>query len=156
MRVLKLLLKGAAAGLFGAFAMQQMRSRWNAISAPPDAVFGLDDEADINSVRLLSAIISDRVLTKSEALDIALLLHYGYGAAAGAGYAVLAGRLPATRAGSGAVFGTALWVVGDELPISLSRISDPRSKHAVSHLSAFVAHIVFGVATEAALRGLRR
>ena len=134
--------------------MQQFRSRWNRryAATPNDGVFGLDEEADLKSANYLTNLILGRTLPKQDAEQLALLLHYVYGALAGAGYAAYAANSPLRRAGYGTLFGTALWILGDELPISISGLSDPFARSTRSHASAFAAHLLFGASTEGARR----
>ena len=141
---------GAVAGLVGAYAMQQFRTAWNRkfVASPRDAVYGLDEEADLKSAHLLTKFFVSRTLPKQDALRLALLLHYGYGAIAGAGYAISAARWPPMKTGCGSLFGTGLWLLGDELPISLSGLSNPFARSVRSHVSAFAAHLLFGATTE--------
>jgi uncharacterized membrane protein YagU involved in acid resistance len=141
---------GAVAGLVGAYAMQQFRTAWNRNYAanPCDAVYGLDEEADLKSANLLTKFFAHRTLPKQDALRLALLLHYGYGAIAGAGYAISAATWPPMKAGCGSLFGTGVWLLGDELPISLSGLSDPFARSVRSHVSALAAHLLFGATTE--------
>ena len=147
---------GAVAGLVGAYAMQQFRTAWNRDHAASarDAIYGLDEEADLNSANVLTSFFIGRTLPKKDALRLALLLHYGYGAFAGAGYAVSAARWSPIKAGYGTLFGTGVWFFGDELPISLSGISNPSARGIRSHASAFAAHLLFGAATELTRRAL--
>lgn len=151
----KRILGGAAAGLAGALAMHVLAKVWERASAgrPEHGMFGLDREANVNSIRLVSpGIAADR------AERLGYVFHYGYGAAAGAGYAWAAERFPWIRAGFGTAFGAALWAVGDEVPIAALGISDPFEKSAASHLGALGAHLVFGwvVAASAPLFTLTR
>jgi uncharacterized membrane protein YagU involved in acid resistance len=83
---------------------------------------------------------------------VALVLHYGYGALAGAAYGVYSAKWPPMKTGSGTLFGTAVWLFGDELPISVSGLSKPFARSARSHGSALAAHLLFGVTTELARR----
>lgn len=147
---------GAIAGLVGAYVMQQFRTVWNRdyAASPCDAVYGLDEEADLKSANLLTKFFARRTLPKPDALRLALLLHYGYGAIAGAGYAVSAAKWPPVKAGYGTLFGAGVWLLGDELPISLSGLSNPFARSVRSHASAFGAHLLFGAATELTRRVL--
>lgn len=153
----KSLFMGAAAGLVGACAMQCFRSVWNQhyVSTPRHGVFGLDKEADLRSVERLTKVFADRVLSEGRSEQVALILHYAYGTAAGAAYSAIAETLPATRFGFGALFGTAVWIFGDEIPITLMNISNPFNRSGRSHGSAFVAHLLFGTVTELTLSAQR-
>jgi uncharacterized membrane protein YagU involved in acid resistance len=141
---------GALAGIAAAFAMRQFVSWWHSATDQrvKDGAFGLDPEADINAAQRLWQALFQVSLNEPEALKIALAMHYGYSAAAGAGYAVLADKNPHVRSGYGTVYGTVLWLIGDELAITLMRLSDPRSKTAASHMAAFTAHLLFGIVIE--------
>jgi hypothetical protein len=147
---------GAVAGLVGAYAMQQFRTAWNRdyAASARDAVYGLDEEADLNSANVLTSFFIGRTLPKKDALRLALLLHYGYGAFAGAGYAVSAAKWLRIKTGYGTLFATGVWLLGDELPISLSGLSNPFARSIRSHASAFAAHLLFGSATELTRRVL--
>lgn len=147
---------GAVAGLVGAYAMQQFRTAWNMhyAASPRDGVYGLDEEADLKSANVLTNFFIRRTLPEKDALRLALLLHYGYGAFAGAGYAISAPKWPPLKAGYGTLFGTGVWLLGDELPISLSGLSNPFARSIRSHASAFAAHLLFGAAAELTRRVL--
>ena len=130
--------------------MQQFRSAWNGCHAatPQDGVFGLDKEADLKSTNIVTSFALHRTLPESKAEQVALVLHYTYGALAGAAYAVAVEKLPLARAGYGALFGATVWMFGDELPITLAGISNPFARTARSHGSAFLAHLLFGAVAE--------
>lgn len=147
------LFMGVAAGLAGACAMQCFRSAWNRHygSTTRHGVFGLDKEADIRSVESLAKPFMGRVLSEGRSEQIALILHYTYGIAAGVVYSAIAERFPAARRGWGTLFGTAVWIFGDELPIALLKISDPFERSARSHGSALAAHLIFGTVAELSL-----
>lgn len=148
----KTALVGGIAGLAGAQVMQWFRTAWNDRHAIESGVFGLDREADVRSIQMLASKLFGRSVNSDAAECIALGFHYGYGAAAGAAYAVAAERWPAMRAGLGTAFGVFVWIFGDEVPIWLTGVSDPRLKTAESHGSALIAHLLFGAVTDAAMR----
>lgn len=85
-------------------------------------------------------------------------VHYGYGAAWGAAFALAARALPgrALPVASGVVFGAALWLLSDELLVPLLGFSRGPSRYPPSsHLKGLAAHLVYGVATDAAWRAAR-
>lgn len=141
---------GAGAGIIAAFAMQQFVSLWHRTRGQraEEGAFGLDREADINASQKLWRFLFQQDLKEAEALMLARVMHYGYSAAASAGYTVLANRKRRVRTGFGMAYGAALWLVGDEMGITLMGLSDPRSKTKASHLVALAAHLVFGTVTE--------
>lgn len=146
----KTLFIGAIAGLSGACAMQVFRSAWNRYyaDAPEHGVFGLDEEADLKSIDFLTVLAVNRVLPEQRSKQVALGLHYLYGLLAAIGYTAAVERFPLARYGRGTLFGSALWIFGDELPVTLTRLSDPFTRSIRSHASALVAHLLFGAVTE--------
>ncbi len=84
-------------------------------------------------------------------------VHYGYGAAWGAAFA-LAARVLSRRppVATGLAFGALLWVVSDEVLVPLLGFSrGPARYPASSHLKGLAAHLVYGVATDAGWRAAR-
>jgi hypothetical protein len=147
------LIVGAVAGLAGAAAMHGFRALWNSVvgESTRNGIFGLDREADINSVRMLRGALRDPAISDAKAESVALRLHYAYGCSAGVFYALCGKRVALLRMGSGTAFGGVLWLVGDELPISIFGVSNPRTKSLASHGSALAVHLQFGAAVESAV-----
>ena len=154
--ITKRFITGAMAGLAGALGMQWFRSAWNANHGPESGVFGLDREADVNSIRVLSQMLGRGAMDDEMAERIALAAHYVYGAAAGVAYAFALKREPRVSTGFGTALGMFVWLFGDEIPIAASGVSNPRTKTGASHLAALVAHALFGATTEATRRLLER
>ncbi|MGA8030586.1 MAG: hypothetical protein WB992_25865 [Bryobacteraceae bacterium] len=80
-------------------------------------------------------------------------LHYGYGAMIGILYTDFSCRMPQTRARFGMLFGALLWLIADEIPVSLSGVSNPLQQNAASHAGALAAHLLFGTTVERIMRG---
>lgn len=149
---------GALGGLAGAWAMQHFRILWERRpdASPESGIFGFDEEADIKSVDQVCSLLSLPAVSEPEALRAAMLLHYGYGAFAGAAYGAMRRKLLETEAGSGLTFGLALWLFGDELAITAAGLSDPATRKASAHVSALFAHLLFGGLTAASQRLLSK
>jgi hypothetical protein len=86
-------------------------------------------------------------------------VHYAYGVAWGAAFA-LAARALARRwrppLATGLLFGAALWVLSDEVLVPLFGFSQlPGRYPASSHVKGLAAHLVYGVATEVGWRAGR-
>lgn len=80
-------------------------------------------------------------------------VHYGFGAAMGALYGLLAEVAPSTRAGFGLAYATALWLAADEIMVPALKLSKPPDEYPLTkHLEGLGAHLVYGATTE----GLRR
>jgi uncharacterized membrane protein YagU involved in acid resistance len=86
-------------------------------------------------------------------------VHYGYGAMWGAAFAVAARALPGRAAlpvASGVAFGVVVWLLSDEVLVPLFGFSRlPARYPATSHLKGLAAHLVYGLATDAAWRAAR-
>lgn len=138
---------GTLAGIAGAAAMHAFRLLWESAAhdQPRHGIFGFDREADVNSARLMSSVVLRRTITDVEAEKLGLALHYGYGAAMGVFYEALNVRAPAA-------FGSVLWFVGDEIPISMLGLTDPSRRSVASHLAALGAHLLFGCVVDAVIR----
>ena len=130
--------------------MHTFRLLWEfaANKRPGHAILGFDREADVNSARLLAWVFLRRTVSEAGARRTGLALHYAYGAMIGAFYAALSSRVPQIRSGQGVAFGALLWLIGDEIPVSVSGISNPFQKMAASHAGALAAHLLFGAAVE--------
>ena len=148
------LLAGVFGGLLGAGAMHLFRVEWERVyPRVEDGVFGFDWESDVNSVQKLWPVAAGQTPGEAEAARIAMVLHYGIGVAAGATYGLARGRVPGIAALQGTLFGLALWLVGDELGIGLSGVSDPRRRKSwKSHASASAVHLLYGAVIEQVVR----
>lgn len=77
-------------------------------------------------------------------------VHIGYGLVVAALYGAIRGESRHVVR-DGALFGTALWLIGDELVVPLLGLADkPTAYHPTQHLQSFAQHIGFGVGTVAA------
>jgi putative membrane protein len=84
------------------------------------------------------------------------IVHYAFGALMGALYGGAAEYVPATRAGFGTVFASALFTGADLIAVPALHLSGSSSGAPVSSLaSPLSAHIVYGVTTEAVRRLVR-
>jgi hypothetical protein len=168
-RGLGLGLIGGIAGLFAMRFAQRVVSPFVKDRAPkPMEIFatersmslvgpqhGIDEAANEALARIAYEKLLRREPSEAAKRRLAWLLHAGYGMVAAAIFGALrrSGR-HAIRAG--AVFGTALWLFGDELAIPLFGLSDkPTVYHPTRHLQALVAHLGYGIATAATTRALR-
>jgi hypothetical protein len=135
---------GMSAGLAGAAAMHGFRLAWEAVLSRDNrhTIFGFDHEADVNAARIVYELFSKERLPDQPAGRIGLAMHYLFGAGLGILY-----QVTWRTAGSDAAFGMLLWLCADEIPISLSGISDSFAKSAASHASALAAHVIFAGVT---------
>lgn len=114
------------------------------------------DPATIAMVNKLSRRFVGRELTGEQAKLADLIGHYAIGAVGGAFYGGSSEYLPQLRVGAGAGFGTAFFLLGEEVAVPLLGFSDkPWQIPPASHAVGLLAHLVYGVSTELALRGYR-
>ncbi len=134
--------------------MHAFRLLWERLAghSPKHGIFGFDYEADVNSVQLLCSAIGVEELQDDVAAKLGLTLHYAYGAALGALYSVFAARRPWVRRGFGTAFGSVLWLIADELPISAAHVSRPFDRSGASHAGALASHLLFGATVDAFTR----
>jgi putative membrane protein len=77
------------------------------------------------------------------------IVHYVFGTLMGATYGTLAELSATARAGTGSVFGTALFIGADEVMVpALGLAKPPTQEPASSQLTHWAAHIVYGITTE--------
>jgi len=132
---------------------QAFVSRATARSDRPSA--DVDADATQKLAQKIAGYTVDRRLTPEEARVAAPVVHYAYGAFAGAVYGAMAERSAAIRSLSGAAYGTLLWAAGDEIAVPLFGLSPPSTEFPASvHAQALAAHIVYGVTTELVRRGV--
>lgn len=83
-------------------------------------------------------------------------VHWGYGVLVGGIYGALrpSASVPDLAAGLG--YGTALWLIGDELVVPLLGLAEGPTAHSISdHASALGAHLAYGAATASATQALK-
>jgi hypothetical protein len=84
-------------------------------------------------------------------------VHWGYGLAVGGLFGLLERRLPVDGLSAGLGYGAALWLLGDELAVPMLGLSKGPTAHPPRvHAQALGAHLVYGLATGAALSALER
>lgn len=84
-------------------------------------------------------------------------VHYTFGTLVGVVYACTAEFLPEATTGSGAAFGTALFLAADEVAVPAFRLAPPPTQTPASdQLEHWAAHVVYGLTLELTRKLLRR
>lgn len=84
-------------------------------------------------------------------------VHYGYGAVQGGLFGAMTGGRGRRDVSDGVLFGSALWLLGDEGLVSLLGLADGPGNYPVKqHVSRWGAHVVYGVATAVTVKVLRK
>lgn len=153
--------------MVGTWAMSEVQRLWTHVvdGSPPASSGGRHDARDWQersedqnanelAAQALARFALGRCLTRRELGFAAPLVHYVFGTAVGAIYGAYAERRQVN--GSGAGFGTMVWLAADEIAMPLLGLSDSTARRPLEiHLHSFVAHLVYGTATEATRRAVR-
>jgi hypothetical protein len=163
---------GAAGGLLGSWMMVRFNHLVGGVEAdnggarkphfrqqatPNDTDGTISDEpASMKTASLLAEPVIGRPLTHGEKRVAGPVLHYAFGAIAGAIYGAAADGNPQATRGFGLPFGAAVWVTADEIGLPLAGLSAPPADYPASrHATALGTHLVYGVTVEAVRRALR-
>jgi hypothetical protein len=166
-------LKGAIAGfvggLVGTWFMSEYQGMWSKWidGAEPQSAGGRhdardweekneDDNANEQAAQAVARRTVGRELTERELEVAAPLVHYAFGGSVSAAYGIFAEHAPWASGGVGTGFGTLVWVGADEIAMPVIGWSKPQRYPLRDHLQSFTSHLVFGLTTELARRGVRR
>lgn len=152
---------GLLAGLFASFLMEQFQALWSAASKklqePKPGKPGRKPKPTTLKAAdaITTRVLGHKVRKKHQNLA-GEAVHYAMGGTSAAIYGMLAEVAPAVRAGEGAAFGTALWLIADEASLPALGLTKAPTKIPVSsHVYALASHLVYGVVTEAMRRAFR-
>lgn len=153
---------GLAAGLAGAWTMNQYQKGWSKASEKlngngnsrkhasdgPDATM-------VTADRLARPFLG-RTLSRDEKKKAAPIVHYAFASVVGTAYGVAAEYRPIVRKFAGVPFGAALFVGADEVALPALNLSKGPKEYPVSaHLYGLTSHLVYGATIEAVRRGVR-
>jgi hypothetical protein len=107
-----------------------------------------EEPANIKAAEKIIESAAGRQPTKSEKDVGGELMHYAVGGLSGAAFGALAPLTPLPRVAAGAIFGTAVWVIADEITVPVLGLSKPPTEYPVStHANGLAAHLVYGIST---------
>ncbi len=142
---------GAVGGLIGTVVLERISSKlyeWEDEQARKK-----EDELrkDGDPPMQLAKRVSDDVLRLNLPEDkkgkLAMGIHYGFGAMAGALFGAVAPRAPFLSAGLGTLYGTLFWLLGDEIGVPVMGLSKPSQDYPwQTHVRAWAAHLGYGAA----------
>ncbi|MEO6872463.1 MAG: DUF1440 domain-containing protein [Chthoniobacterales bacterium] len=157
-------LKGAVAGIAGgllaSFLMEQFQAAWSATAEaihPSKKQPGRKaDPANVKAANLLSEKITGRKVPAAYKPVAGEAMHYGIGAGSAALYGALAEVAPVVTIGDGLAFGTAVFVLVDEVAVPKAGLSKPPQEIPLTtHVYALASHLVYGWITETVRRAVR-
>jgi Predicted periplasmic/secreted protein len=156
--------KGALAGLIGgliaSFVMEQFQSLVMSASQSEkkqEKQEGKKEEpANEKAAMAVSENVFDHYLTKEEKSTAGEAMHYAMGGTSGMIFGAASELMPETAIGAGLPFGTAVWLVADDLIVPALGLSKPVSDVPLSqHAYALSSHLVYGLTTDIVRRGIR-
>jgi uncharacterized membrane protein YagU involved in acid resistance len=109
------------------------------------------DESSTDALgRLAYAKLTGREPSPAAKRALSWAVHIGYGLLVAAGYAALRGGATRHALRDGALFGTGLWLLGDEVAVPLLGLADKPTAYPPSrHAQSLAQHLGFGIATAA-------
>jgi putative membrane protein len=114
------------------------------------------DNPTVKVAEVITRPLLNRELRQSEKKIAGSVVHYAFGALVGGLYGVLSEVTPLACAGFGIAYGTAAWLVADEMMVPALKLSQHPQEYSFSqHLGGLGAHLVYGATTEAMRRSLR-
>lgn len=154
-------LSGAAAGALGTYLMGSAMQAAQKLQpehhqeAEQDASW--DENATIKTAKRVTEPLGVKIPEEKQGLA-GNIVHWAYGISWGIGLALasrfLFKRRPWAR---GLVFGSALWLVGDELLVPALKLAPKAGAFPPStHAKGLVAHLAYGLTADGVLRGARK
>jgi uncharacterized membrane protein YagU involved in acid resistance len=141
---------GFAATLPMSVAMELMHRR-----LPPQERYPLPPRQITASVAESAGL--EPHLDEPQKFTLTLLAHFGYGAAAGALYAPLAGRSPLPAPLAGVIFGLVVWTTSYLGWLPAARILRPATEHPWRRNALMIAaHVVWGLSAALLVTALSR
>ncbi|HVY91986.1 MAG TPA: DUF1440 domain-containing protein [Bryobacteraceae bacterium] len=151
---------GAAGGLAAAWAMNQFQAVWAAAEKKmrppsPEEIVGKGEPATVRAAAGISETVFGRELTESEKKWAGSVVHYAFGGLLGAFYGAMASAAPVAMAGAGTGYGSAVWLLADEIGVPMTGLSaGPIRTPPLKHLKAWASHLVYGLVTEGTRRAI--
>ena len=177
-------LAGALGGIVGTWAMATANAVWTEMSpAPTDAREARERQMRLRNagvgagryaqaeprshqrgispgeraVEVVARHVTSESITPKRREQLGSLLHYSFGATAGALYGLLARRWPGVTVGGGLGYATGVWLVADEAMVPAMGLADlPHRTPLRRHAYALVGHWAYGAALEAVRRAVSR
>jgi uncharacterized membrane protein YagU involved in acid resistance len=148
-------LAGAGSGLAASWIMSAMMPALEK-AEPDDAKAREREVQDKPALRVAAertAALAGAELRGKAKRTIPLALHYAYGAAWGAAWALVRRRAARLGPWAGLAFGAGLWALSDEALVPLLRFSPAPWRYPVwTHLRGLAAHLAYGAATDGGVR----
>ena len=155
-RIVKRVVAGAIGGLAASLAMNQFQVIWSkAEEAVSNSKTPQGEDATVKIARNISRKVCNADLTEPQKKVAGPIVHYGFGTLLGALYGALAETVPLTSAGYGIPYGSAVWLLADEVAVPALGLSKAPNKAPIrSHIQALASHCVYGLAADLTRRAI--
>jgi uncharacterized membrane protein YagU involved in acid resistance len=158
--LVKGLVAGIIGGLLASFLMEQFQAGWSAAAEairPSKKQAGRKaDPATVKAANAVSQKVAGRKIPAAYKPAAGEAVHYGMGAGSAAFYGALAEVVPVVTLGDGLAFGTAVFVLADEVAVPKAGLSKPPQEIPLTtHVYALASHLVYGWITETVRRAVR-
>jgi uncharacterized membrane protein YagU involved in acid resistance len=121
----------------------------------PEEIVGTGEAATVRTAAGISKAVFGHELTEREKKWAGPAVHYAFGGLVGAFYGAMASAAPVARAGAGAAYGSAVWLLADEIGVPVAGLSaGPIRTPPLRHLEAWASHLVYGLVTEGTRRAI--
>ena len=111
------------------------------------------EDATVKTAEKIAEPVIGRKLDSDEKKIGGPLVHFAFGASVGAIYGALAEAAPVITIGFGTLYGTAVWLLGDELAVpKLGLAPPPEEMPAKEHVKYWFMHAVYGATLDASRR----
>lgn len=153
-------LAGAAAGALGTYLMTYGQKAVSKAQSEEAQKLEKEGSFELSATALVAKRLAEPLgigLEGEKAERAGLFVHYGFGAAQGALFGLLARkwRMPAVL--RGVLFGSALWLVVDEVMVPALKLGPSFTRLPLSsHVKALAAHLVYGSSADVGWRTLHR
>lgn len=159
MNLLRGIVAGLAGGLVGSWAMSECQKLWRLNPRDNQAHAERSkrrqpkrnvEQAAVSrlAVTLAAEFFHDDTTSQQEKAA-GLTIHYILGAAMGTVYGAVGENTSQITAGTGLLWGTAIWLVGDETVVPLIGLSKPLGDYPFSEqLQTLASHLVYGLTNE--------
>jgi putative membrane protein len=161
--VMKGLVAGVAGGLLASLVMEQFQLLWRKVSEGIQRASNEEKPkrpkakpATIKAAQSISKNVFRKNLLESQERLAGEMVHYAMGTTSAAIYGMLAEASPITNLGDGLVFGTAVWLLADEVSVPALGFSEaPQKIPLATHIHALASHLIYGWTTEIVRRAVR-
>jgi len=146
---------GLAGGLVAAFVMSEFQTAVSAFNETQSS--SGDMPANEKAAVEISENVFEHEMTKAEREEAGEAVHYAMGGVSGMIYGAASQLAPVSTVGAGLPFGTAVWLIADDVLVPALGLSKPVTEFPLStHAYALGSHLVYGLTTDLVRRAVRQ